>query len=648
MDTYAVKESPRVVFGFGTISTVRHEVEGLGRRAVLLLGTEAVADAADRIQEYLGDLVVARYDGAAPHTPVEVTDEALELLHASAVDCVVAVGGGTVTGLAKALAVRTDITQVIVPTTYAGSEMTPVLGETADGVKRTSSSERIRPGVVVYDVELTLGLPVALSVTSAVNAMAHAVEAAYAPGVDDALAELALEAIKLIGRAVPSIAAEPANRDARADLLRAASHAGTCLGSVGMGLHHKLCHTLGGSFGLPHAETHTVVLPYVMEFTAQAAPAAMGRIAAALGVNEAGRGVHNIVAAAGGPTSLRELGMEYDDLARAARLAAEDPYPHPRSASVDELEVLLGAAWRGDPPGGVRPSSPAEAVSVLTKQVIASFEDTPDPRLQQLLIGLASTLHDFVVDHDVTEREWEVAIDFLTRTGQLCDDKRQEFVLLSDVLGVSSAVDLLTNSRVPGTTPSAVLGPFYVAGPPPQDQGDDISNGLPGVPLWIDVRVVDTAGLPVAGATVDIWQSNQDGYYDVQLPDQDGPVLRGRFTTTGEGELRCWSILPCEYPIPEDGPVGALLAAAGRHPYRAPHVHFLIQAPGYRRLITQLFVRGGNYLDISGGRGDTVFGVKEELVVDFATRSGQAPDGRKTDGEWRALEFTFRIAPEEK
>jgi protocatechuate 3,4-dioxygenase beta subunit len=547
---------------------------------------------------------------------------------------VVAVGGGTVTGLAKALAVRTGVDQIILPTTYAGSELTPVLGETADGNKTTTSSVDIQPETVLYDVELTLGLSVQFTVASAANALAHAVETLYSAGSNPVTDAMALQAIEKIAAGLPRVVDDPSDPDARADLLRAAWLAGACLGSVGMGLHHKLCHVLGGSFGLPHAETHAVLLPHVMAFTAPAVPDVMQRIARALRAHDAPTGVFDLIASAGGPTSLP---LCPDDLSRAAEIVAAAPYPHPRHPSTAEVVALLDAARQG-----TRPSAPS---MTLTEQVVASFGSTPDPRARHLLTNLVRTLHGYVLDNEVTEREWELAIDFLTRTGQLCDDKRQEFMLLSDVLGVTSMVDLLTNSRTPDTTPSAVLGPFYVEGPPPMHHGDDISGGLPGTPLWIDVVVTDTAGNPLPGAVVDVWQSNEDGYYDVQLPDLDGPVLRGRFHTSDSGRLCFWSILPCEYPIPVDGPVGQLLDVANRHPFRAPHVHFLIQAPGHRRLVTQLFVRGGAYLDLTGGRGDTVFGVKEEIVVDFVEQTGPTPDNRPLDKPWRKLEYTFRVTP---
>ncbi|MGW1882578.1 maleylacetate reductase and hydroxyquinol 1,2-dioxygenase domain-containing protein [Streptomyces sp. NPDC001970] len=638
----------RVIFGTGTVSRVRDEVERLGCSRVLLLSSPPVAEAAARVRDVLGDVTVAEFDGAAMHTPVDVTERALGILREHSADCLVAVGGGSTTGLAKALALRTDLPQLILPTTYAGSEVTPVLGETRDGRKTTRSSPAILPETVVYDVEFTLGLPVGMSLTSAINAMAHAVEALYSPQANPVVDGMALDAIARIARALPALVAEPSDTEARADLLHAAWLAGTCLASVGMGLHHKLCHTLGGAFELPHAETHTVVLPHAMAYNAPAAPDVMSRIADALGVADAPSGVFDLIASVGGPTSLRELGLAEADLPQAARLATSTPYPNPRELTPQGIESLLRDAWHGRRP--VPPDrapgatvSPARGAASdterLTDQVVASFADAPDPRVGQLLGDLVRHLHHFVTSNDVTESEWQHAIDFLTRTGQICTSTRQEFVLLSDTLGVSSVVDLLTNSRTPQTTPSAVLGPFYTDGPPETAQGGDISQGVAGTPLWADIGITDTDGRPLADAVVDVWQADKDGFYDVQLAEFDGPVLRGRLRTDAEGRLRFWTTLPAEYPIPDDGPVGQMLQAVGRHPYRAPHLHFMISAPGHQRLVTQLFVKGGHYID-----SDTVFGVKEGLVVDFTPGAGAPPDGREVDGEWRSLQFTFRIA----
>jgi alcohol dehydrogenase class IV/protocatechuate 3,4-dioxygenase beta subunit len=628
----------RVVFGAGTVSCLRAEVERLGASRVLLVARPSVAVSA---RDVLGPLLVAEFGGAATHTPVDVTEQALKVLRENDVDCLVAIGGGSATGLSKALAVRTGLPQVILPTTYAGSEVTPVLGETEGGRKTTRSSPEILPETVIYDVELTLGLRLPVSVPSGINALAHAVEALYSPQANPITDSMALDAISRIARGLPAVVSHPSDVDARGDLLQAAWLAGTCLATVGMGLHHKLCHTLGGSFDLPHAPTHTVILPHAMAYNAPAAPGAMARIAEALGVSDAPSGVFDLVVRAGGPASLRELGMAESDLARAAELATAEPYPNPRELTHDGVEDLLRAAWRGERPGGGRT---IPDLSWLTEQVVASFHRAPGARVRRLLTDLVRHLHHYITKNDVTQPEWQYAIDFLTRAGHITTDTRQEFVLLSDVLGVSSAVDVLTNSRTPDTTASAVLGPFYVDGPPAAEHGTDLAQGLPGTPLWVDVRVTDTNGAAVPDATVDVWQSNEDGFCDVQLPDVDGPVLRARFHTDDAGRLRFWSILPSEYPIPDDGPVGQMLAATGRHPWRAPHLHFMIAKAGYQQLITQLFVRGGPYLDTSTGQGDTVFGVKDQLIVDFTPHHGPTPDGRTLDGEWRQLRFTFKIA----
>jgi protocatechuate 3,4-dioxygenase beta subunit len=324
------------------------------------------------------------------------------------------------------------------------------------------------------------------------------------------------------------------------------------------------------------------------------------------------------------------LGFADADVEPAVGLATAEPYPNPRPVTADGVESLLRDALVGRRPAG-RPD-----LRWLTDEVADSFSRAPE-RAREVLTSLVRHLHRFAIETDLTPAEWAGAIDFLTRVGQISSPNRQEFVLLSDTLGVSSVVDALSNSRVPGATPSAVLGPFYVDNPPSFPLGADISAGLAGTPLWTDVRVVDLSGGSVAGATVDVWQSNEDGFYDVQLT--TGTALRARFTSDADGSVRFWSILPSEYPIPDDGPVGQLLAATGRHPYRAPHLHFLIQAPGYHQLITQLFVAGGAYLD-----SDTVFGVKSPLVVDFAAGEGAPPPGRTVDGPWRHVTYTFRLA----
>ncbi len=639
MESFEYSATPaRVIFGSGTAARLRDEVLRCNASRVLLLAGPAVSAAAQQARGALGDLLVGHFDAPAMHTPVEVTEKALRLLKDVDADCLVAIGGGSTVGLGKALALRTDLPQVVLPTTYAGSEVTAVLGQTENGVKTTLTSPAVLPETVIYDVELSRYLPLEMSVTSGINALAHAVEALYSIQANPVTDLLALDAIKRIAAALPVIAQRPTDPDARAELLHGAWLAGICLGSVGMALQHKLAHTVGGSFNLPHAATHAVLLPHTMAYNAAAAPEAMRRIADALGVPDAPAGVFDLISSLPAPTSLRALGLSEQELPRVAALASARPYPNPREITEAGLAELLRAAWHGDRPASAR--KPVPDLAWLTAEVVASFANTPDPRVRELLANLVRTLHGYAIDNDLTEREWACAIDFLTRTGQIATPTRQEFVLLSDTLGVSSVVDALTNSRSPDTTPSAVLGPFYVEGPPSAELGADIAGGLAGTPLYVTARITDPDGNPIAGAVVDVWQSNEDGFYDVQLPDPDGPVLRARFTADDDGGLRFWSILPSAYPIPADGPVGRLLDAVGRHPYRAPHVHFMIMAPGYQKLITQLFVAGGDYLD-----SDTVFGVKDGLIVEFVPHTGPTPDGRTVDGEWRSLDFTFHIAP---
>lgn len=616
-------QSSRVRFGAGALSQLREEVELLGCSRALVIDTPGRVEQADRAREVLGPRGVARFDLDTAHPPADVTRRALAAAREHAADCVVALGGRSVIGSAGEIAEGAGLPLVAVPTSYAGAEAVPAAAV----------------GSAVYDADLTLTLPVPVSVAGGVSAMAHAIEAMYAPQANPVIDELALKAIELMAGALPGIVADPAARRARSDALQAVWLASGCLHTVGAaGLHHALCDTLRDSFGLPHAETHAAVLPHVMAFNAPAVPDVMRRVARALGTADAPTAVHDLVRALYGPLSLRQLGLPEGALAYVARTVAAARPGNPRELTQDGVAALLRQAWSGDRPASVHPLG--DQLRSLTRQVTASFAAAPDARLRTLLTDLVTRLHGFVADNDLTQDEWRHAVDFLTRAGHITDDSRQEFILLSDTLGISSAVDVLANSRTPGSTPSAVLGPFYVAGPPPREHGADLGEGLPGTPLYVRVGITDLDGTPLPGAVADVWQSDDDGFYDVQLPEVDGPVLRARFHADADGRIAFRSILPSEYPIPADGPVGEMLRSVGRHPYRAPHLHFLITAPGREPLITQLFVAGGAYLD-----SDAVFGVKDALVVDFPRHDGPAPDGRPVEGPWRSLDYTFRLAP---
>ncbi|MEQ6332653.1 dioxygenase [Sphingobium sp. MK2] len=248
----------------------------------------------------------------------------------------------------------------------------------------------------------------------------------------------------------------------------------------------------------------------------------------------------------------------------------------------------------------------------LTQAVLNAVSKAGDPRVRQISQALVRHLHAFIKEIEPTEEEWDQAIAFLTKTGQMCSDTRQEFILFSDVLGVSMLVDMI-NHRLPGdATETTVFGPFYVE-PPVFALGDNIRGHLEGTPLRIEGRVLDDNGGPIRGATVDLWHSDKDGFYDLQLLDASpGLAGRGRLTTDADGAFHCWTARPAPYPIPNDGPVGKMLEAQGRHPFRPEHVHFMIAAPGFRTLVTHIFAADGDYLD-----SDVVFGVKNSLIEPY-------------------------------
>jgi maleylacetate reductase len=341
----------RVLFGCGTIAKVVDELVSLGcKRAFVLSDPHHATGAAARLMNSLGELAVHLSTDAVMHTPVEVTERVMEKLVASHADCIVALGGGSTIGLAKALALRTDLPQIVLPTTYSGSEATPVVGETREGQKSTIRSMKVLPEVIVYDVELTYGLPPAISLVSGINAIAHAVESLYAKDANPITSSLAEQGIAALGRALPRVVSDPTSQSARADALFGAWVCGACLGTVGMSLHHKLCHVLGGTFGLPHAETHTVILPHAVAYNAAGAPVAIARVARALGTDNAAQALFDLAATNGAPTSLRQIGMLASDLDDAADAAVKSPYWNPRPVERNAIRTLLDDAYNGRRP----------------------------------------------------------------------------------------------------------------------------------------------------------------------------------------------------------------------------------------------------------------------------------------------------------
>ena len=277
----------------------------------------------------------------------------------------------------------------------------------------------------------------------------------------------------------------------------------------------------------------------------------------------------------------------------------------------------------------------------LTRAALASFAGAEAARFKQIAESVVRHLHDFVTEVGLTEAEWFKAVDFLTRTGQLSDDKRQEFILLSDVLGVSMLVIGLAHPAVDGATESTVFGPFFAEGSPAIANGGDLAAGAPGQPCFMQGRIVSTTGESIASASIEVWQADEDGFYDVQRPELDAPQGRGHLTSDADGRFSFWSVLPEAYPIPTDGPVGELLAAAGRGPMRPAHVHFMVQAPGYATLTTHVFVAGDEHLD-----RDAVFGVKSSLIAPFERHDpGTAPDGRAVPVPYYTMSYDLILAP---
>ncbi|CAB3743461.1 maleylacetate reductase [Paraburkholderia rhynchosiae] len=343
-------QAARVVFGAGSMKLIQQEVETLGARRALVLCTPEQRAQAETVSSLLGPSSAGVFAGAQMHVPVENARHARELAKAVNADCAVAIGGGSTIGLGKAIALESSMPIIAIPTTYAGSEMTPIYGITENGLKKTGRDAQVIPKTVLYDPELTIGLPVQLSIVSGLNAIAHAAEGLYARDGNPIMSLMAEEGIRAIATGLRGIERDARDIDARSECLYGAWLCGTVLGRVGMALHHKLCHTLGGSFNLLHAETHAIVLPHALAYNSAAVPDAMARIGRAMGVKSAPRGVFNLAAELGAPTALRDIGMKEADLDRACDIALSNPYWNPQPIERDALRLLLQNAWEGRPP----------------------------------------------------------------------------------------------------------------------------------------------------------------------------------------------------------------------------------------------------------------------------------------------------------
>jgi len=340
----------RVVFGTGTLARLPDEVTRLGATRALVVSTRAELPFAEDAARRLGPRASGIFADAVMHHPLEVVHAARRRAAELSADCYVTIGGGTTTGTGKVIALETGMPVLAIPTTYAGSEMTPIYGITENGVKKTGRDRRVLPRTVIYDPTLTVSLPPKVSGPSGINAMAHCVEGLYAFDGNPITALMAVEGIRALARSLPQVVQEPGNLEARSEALYGAWLAGVVLGSTSMGLHHKLCHTLGGTFNLPHADVHTVILPHATAYNREAAPAAMRRIADALGAVDAAQGIFDLIARIGAPTALNALGMPADGLERAARLASENQYPNPRPLEYEPMLELLKNAYSGRRP----------------------------------------------------------------------------------------------------------------------------------------------------------------------------------------------------------------------------------------------------------------------------------------------------------
>jgi maleylacetate reductase len=340
----------RVVFGVGAVERLAEELARLEARAALVLSTPGHAREAERISDLLGTKSAGVYAHAVRHVPVEIAREARHVASERSADAYVAIGGGSTIGLAKALALDTGLPIVAIPTTYAGSEMTAIYGLTEAGVKKTGRDPRVLPRTVIYDPALTLTLPPSIAGPSGMNAVAHCIEALYAPDRNPITSLLAAEGIRALSHSLPRVIQAPDDIDARAAAQYGAWLAGMSLNATSMGLHHKLCHTLGGSFNLPHAEVHAVILPHATAFNSQATPDAMRSAAEALGASDAARALYELGGRLGVPRGLEEIGMPADGLDRAAKLATSAPYPNPRPLEYAAVRALLQRAFKGEPP----------------------------------------------------------------------------------------------------------------------------------------------------------------------------------------------------------------------------------------------------------------------------------------------------------
>jgi maleylacetate reductase len=338
----------KVVFGSGSFESLGAELDELGASRVMIVATPGRSSLTARAKARLGGRIVESFDQAVVHVPEATAKDARDAAREAKADVILALGGGSAIGLAKAIALESHISIVAVPTTYGGSEMTPIWGMTRNGKKETGRDPAVQPRVVIYDPDLTISLPPETTSSSGLNAVAHCVEALYAIDANEESSDAALDGLRLLNESLPLLAVSPQDKTQRERALMGAWRAGLALATVQMSLHHKLCHTLGGSFNLPHAETHAVLIPYTSAYNRDAAPEAMKRAASAIGAEDAPTAILNLARSVPAPQSLKEIGMKEADLDRAVELAMEKQYPNPRKLDKHSIAIMLEAAYEGD------------------------------------------------------------------------------------------------------------------------------------------------------------------------------------------------------------------------------------------------------------------------------------------------------------
>jgi alcohol dehydrogenase class IV/protocatechuate 3,4-dioxygenase beta subunit len=589
----------RVTLRHGAVDAIADEVAHAGgSRALVIAGGPSVADGLQRVLRQLAERAVAVIDDAAQHVPADNATSAAARAREAGADIVVTIGGGSATGLGKAVAVMCSLPLIAIPTTYAGSEMTPVWGRTDGGRKVTERDDRALPVAVIYDPALYRGMPARLAGASGMNALAHCLEALWLPATSPMTRALAAFGVRQLTNGLPRVVADPDDTDAHAKNLVGACVAGLSFAQAGSGIHHRTCHVLGGGWNLPHAETHAVLLPHSTALVAAHSPETAQRLGHVMGGGDPAQRVFALLEQLDLPRSLAELGLPETALSNATQrvLAAsrDDPL-------ADEMAVreMLAAAYAGRPSS----TSATEAVPVLTSDARAT------DRLRTAVATAVNRAHELLRELDINETELYSLAAFLTRVGQA-----DEFMLLSDVTNTSILVDELTHAMgSKHATASNVVGPMYRPGAELSDtpaviaridQGDDA--------LTLSGRVTDASTTaPLSGALIDIWQTNQAGLYDNQDPDQPPGNLRGVIRCDDQGHYQVRTVIPGPYRIASmNGPVYALLNTLGRHDNRPGHIHLRITAPAHQPLTTMLFMAGDAWL-----RDDVIGAVKPELVI---------------------------------